>query len=99
MGKIMQISTTPFKIVNFYRFMPLGGERSLAEVRDELQAAMVELELKGTILLADEGIHASIAGLPHSVDKFVSVDAELKRGNGIDPSQSESFRRSSSSTK
>ncbi len=73
----MQTSPTPFKIVNFHRFLRLGGDRSLAELRDELQATMIGHEMKGTILLAEEGINASIAGVPERVDEFVACAGEI----------------------
>ncbi len=56
--------------------MRLDGDGSLAELRDELRAAMTDLEVKGTILLANEGINASISGLPHKVDQFIAYAAE-----------------------
>ncbi|MBX3705222.1 MAG: rhodanese-related sulfurtransferase [Pseudomonadales bacterium] len=53
--------------MTFYRFVDLEG---LAELRDALEAAADALELKGTILLADEGINGTLAGARPKLDAF-----------------------------
>lgn len=48
-----------FTVVNFYRFSKLSN---LVELRQELLQKCNRLKIKGTILLAEEGINSTIAG-------------------------------------
>jgi UPF0176 protein len=56
-----------FLIINSYKFMPLGGATELQELKQRLNAALVEHSVYGTILLASEGFNASLCGLPEDV--------------------------------
>jgi UPF0176 protein len=51
-------------VAAFYRFVVIADREGL---REKLLARCVELELRGTILLAHEGINATIAGVPASI--------------------------------
>jgi UPF0176 protein len=53
-----------FDVAAFYRFVELADREPL---RDSLLARCVELDIRGTILLAHEGINATIAGPPASI--------------------------------
>jgi UPF0176 protein len=64
-----------FKVAAFYQFAALPDFR---ELREPLRAACVGLHLKGSVLLAHEGINGTIAGEPASIDAFVEV---LRAGN------------------
>lgn len=57
------------KILNLavYRFQPLTG---LEAARAEIQSLCETHDLKGTILLADEGVNAFVAGAEAAVDTF-----------------------------
>lgn len=62
---------------SFYRFSPLtdNSERCL-----RLQAACQKLGVLGTILLAEEGINASLSGLPDALDallELLAADVEI----------------------
>lgn len=48
-------------VAAFYRFVVIADREGL---REKLLARCVELDLRGTILLAHEGINATIAGVP-----------------------------------
>lgn len=55
-------------IATFYRFVQIDDVDSL---RATLRARGRELDICGTILLADEGINATIAGEPHRTRRFL----------------------------
>jgi len=65
----------PFKVAAFYQFAALPDFR---ELREPLRAACAGLHLKGSVLLAHEGINGTIAGEPASIDALVEA---LQTGN------------------
>jgi UPF0176 protein len=64
----------PYKVAAFYQFAALPDFR---ELREPLRAICARLGLKGSALLAQEGINGTMAGTPDSVDALVG---ELERG-------------------
>jgi UPF0176 protein len=64
----------PLKVAAFYQFARLPDFRELREPLRELCAG---LELKGSVLLAHEGINGTIAGEPAAIDALVT---ELQSG-------------------
>jgi len=64
----------PLKVAALYQFAALPDFRAL---REPLRALCAGLSLKGSILLAHEGINGTIAGSPEDIDAFV---AELRHG-------------------
>src|SRR5882724_1684594 len=64
----------PFKVAAFYQFAALPDFR---ELREPLRAVCVGLGLKGSVLLAQEGINGTVAGPAEGIDALV---AELQRG-------------------
>jgi UPF0176 protein len=64
----------PLKVAAFYQFASLPDYR---ELRDPLRATCAGLGLKGSILLAGEGINGTIAGRDAAIDGFVG---ELQHG-------------------
>ena len=63
-----------YKVAALYRFVALPDYR---ELRAPLRALCDKLALKGTLLLASEGINGTVAGAPHAIDALV---AELREG-------------------
>ncbi len=64
-------------VATFYRFVPLPDYR---EMRAYLFDLADSFDLKGTILLADEGINATLAGTDECVEEFlasIGSDARL----------------------
>ncbi len=55
-------------IAAFYKFLPLPDYRELAA---PMRARCLALALRGTILLAEEGINATVAGAPSAVRAFL----------------------------
>jgi len=64
----------PLKVAALYQFAALPDFRAL---REPLRALCARLDLKGSLLLAHEGINGTIAGEPEDIDAFV---AELQHG-------------------
>jgi UPF0176 protein len=64
----------PYQVAAFYQFAALPDFR---ELRQPLRAVCAELELKGSVLLAHEGINGTLAGSPAAIAAWVE---ELRRG-------------------
>jgi UPF0176 protein len=64
----------PLKVAAFYQFAALPDFR---ELREPLRAICADLGLKGSVLLAHEGINGTIAGAPADIDALVE---ELRTG-------------------
>jgi UPF0176 protein len=64
-----------FKVAAFYQFAALPDFR---ELREPLRAACADLGLKGSVLLAHEGINGTLAG---SAEAIVALVEELRRGD------------------
>jgi UPF0176 protein len=58
----------PYQVAAFYQFAALPDFR---ELRAPLRAICAELELKGSVLLAEEGINGTLAGAPDAIDTLV----------------------------
>jgi UPF0176 protein len=69
------MTTMPYKVAAFYQFAPLPDFR---ELREPLRALSSDLQLKGSVLLAQEGINGTLAGSPEGIDQFI---AELRDGD------------------
>jgi UPF0176 protein len=63
-----------YKVAAFYQFARLPDFR---ELREPLRAICAHLGLKGSVLLASEGINGTVAGTSDSIDAFAG---ELQRG-------------------
>ena len=64
----------PYKVAAFYQFAALPDFRPL---REPLRAVCAELGLKGSVLLAHEGINGTLAGEPDAIDNLIG---ELRDG-------------------
>jgi UPF0176 protein len=65
----------PHQVATFYQFTPLPDFR---ELREPLRAICAHLGLKGSVLLAQEGVNGTLAGEPASIDALVE---ELQMGD------------------
>jgi UPF0176 protein len=65
----------PYKVAAFYQFAALPDFRDL---RQPLRALCDDLELKGSVLLAQEGINGTLAGSPEAIDALIPA---LRHGN------------------
>ncbi|WP_036053283.1 rhodanese-related sulfurtransferase [Bradyrhizobium sp. URHD0069] len=64
----------PYQVAAFYQFAALPDFR---ELREPLRAICADLKLKGSVLLAEEGINGTLAGSADPVDALVE---ELRFG-------------------
>src|ERR1700743_1974815 len=60
----------PYQVAAFYQFASLPDFR---ELREPLRALCADLALRGSVLLAHEGIHGTIAGGAEAIDQFVAA--------------------------
>jgi UPF0176 protein len=65
----------PIKVAAFYQFAALPDFRQL---REPLRAICAELKLRGSVLLAHEGINGTLAGSPEAIAALVE---ELRQGS------------------
>ena len=65
----------PYKVAAFYQFAALPDFR---ELREPLRAICADLKLKGSVLLAHEGINGTLAG---AADAIAALVEELRRGD------------------
>jgi UPF0176 protein len=76
----------PTKVAAFYQFAALPDFRDL---REPLRALCDGLKLKGSVLLADEGINGTLAGSPEAIDALIHAlrDGDLFGGRlyGFEP--------------
>ncbi|MBR0830415.1 rhodanese-related sulfurtransferase [Bradyrhizobium manausense] len=68
-----------FKVAAFYQFAALPDYR---ELREPLRAFCADLALKGSVLLAREGINGTIAGTAEAIDAFAHELAHGKLFGG-----------------
>lgn len=64
----------PYAVAALYQFVPLPDFRAL---REPLRALCESLGLKGSLLLAHEGLNGTISGQPEAIDRFLG---ELRSG-------------------
>ena len=62
-----------YTIAAFYRFTALSNPTALAE---EMRAAFDTTDLRGTLLIAEEGINGTLAGSSEVIDKLLALLAE-----------------------
>lgn len=74
-----------FKVAAFYKFARLPHYKEL-QVR--LLAVLTANSIKGSILLAAEGVNGTIAGLPDKIDLVINALAEITGILGIEPKYS-----------
>ena len=67
-------------VAAFYRFLPL---ESLEALRSRLEGLAADLGLKGTILLAEEGINGGLCGPREALDAFMAALGEDQRFAGM----------------
>ncbi len=58
----------PFKILLYYKYVPLANPEAIKNWQKEL---CQKLNLKGRLLISDEGINGTLAGLEAAVDQYM----------------------------
>lgn len=59
-----------YQIITFYEFKRL---ENLPEIKAALKSAMEDFSVLGTIIIAEEGFNATVAGLPADIERFIEV--------------------------
>ncbi len=59
------------QIIAFYEFKDLTSVAPLEEIKAELKAAFVELDVRGTIILADEGFNGMVCAFAPQIKTFI----------------------------
>ena len=59
-----------YQIITFYEFRRLSN---IDELRSRLRGAMASGDIRGTIIIAEEGFNATVAGTPAHIKVFVSA--------------------------
>lgn len=75
----------PILNISAYRFVPLTD---LLTLRDSIRSQAAAHSLKGTVLLAEEGINLFLAGTPEGVRAFVARLREDDRFRELEPKES-----------
>lgn len=70
-----------YKVVTFYRFVAVDD---LPTMRATIKAACTQYQIHGSILLAPEGINATIAAQPELLDKFMLHLNNIKQFTDIE---------------
>lgn len=65
-----QLMTTPYIVAAFYHFAPLPDT---AKLQKKLKAFMAERDVKGTIILAPEGINGTVTGPRQGIDELLAL--------------------------
>ncbi len=66
------------KIISFYEFKDLPAVRPLNEIKAELRSALIDLDVRGTIIIANEGYNGMVCGEPADIAEFVPrIEAAL----------------------
>lgn len=63
-----------FKIVSFYRFVPIDNKKKFKEFLDQ---QLKNKKIKGTILLSYEGINGSISGCEQEIEEIIKFIKKL----------------------
>ena len=74
-----------FIITTFYKFITLNDVNG---IKLALIRYCLKNNIKGTILLAEEGINATVMGLRHSIDGFYEIMQSIIEFNNIDYKES-----------
>lgn len=69
--------TEQIQIIAFYEFKRLADVAPLAELRTRLREMFQDLDVRGTIILADEGYNGMICGLPANIGRFIDEAGKL----------------------
>tara|TARA_B100000965_G_scaffold361335_1_gene342630 strand:+ start:1744 stop:2703 length:960 start_codon:yes stop_codon:yes gene_type:complete len=85
-----------YKVAAFYNFFSII-ERDVFSIKDELTKLATSQEIKGTVLLASEGVNGTICGTENAITLFIERLKELLKISEMDVkyswSEKQAFRR------
>jgi len=87
MCQISKPNDAPFVVAALYKFTALEAE-SLEETRSRLKAECIAAGIKGTLLLAPEGVNGTIAGTRDSIDAALEAIRQLPGCSDIEHKES-----------
>lgn len=64
-----------YKVLLYYKYTQIGDPEAIRQAQSLLGQ---NLNLKGRILIADEGINGTLAGLPDDVDTYIKKTTQIK---------------------
>ena len=67
-----------FKVIAFYQFINLDNLEKLAQ---QLKRFCISNKIRGSIILAEEGVNGTLAGLPNNIDGLENYIIELGMAN------------------
>ena len=67
-----------FKVITFYQFINLDNLEKLAQ---QLKRFCISNKIRGSIILAEEGVNGMLAGLPNNIDGLENYIIELGMAN------------------
>lgn len=83
-----------FQILLYYRYQPIADAEAFME---EHRAFCEELELRGRILIGDEGINGTVSGKTPATERYMEALIADERTQGIefkiDPAQGHAFKK------
>jgi UPF0176 protein len=82
----MESSSEKYIVILFYKYIPLNGEDAVLEQQKFCEGT----ELKGRVLIGDEGINGTLAGSRDDVDKYIGRMLADPKYSDIDFKESES---------
>ncbi len=65
------------QIIAFYEFKELAAVGPLDELRSQLKQVLLDLDVRGTIILADEGYNGMICGESENIKAFITRIEEI----------------------
>jgi UPF0176 protein len=60
------------QIISFYEFIELGKLADLVELKESLKAILRELDVRGTVIIANEGFNGMVCGEPAQITQFIT---------------------------
>ena len=67
------------QIIAFYEFKDIPSVATLDEIKADLRKALIEFDVRGTIIIADEGYNGMVCGKPERIGEFVAhIEGILK---------------------
>ena len=65
------MSKGQIQIISFYEFKDMSTAGALAGIREDLKQVLRDLDVRGTIIIADEGYNGMVCGEASNIDAFV----------------------------
>ena len=64
-------TTDQIQIISFYKFKDLSNVGPLDEIKAALKSALIEFDVRGTIIIANEGFNGMVCGSPTNIAEFI----------------------------